>query len=74
MRLKTKEGTTKTVVIEIKPDRQTRPPEKRTRMTKQYLQEVATWGVNSSKWKYAKEYCLDRGWEFMILTEKNLNF
>ena len=27
---------------------------------------------NQSKWKAATEYCLDRGWEFKIITEKEL--
>ena len=31
-----------------------------------------TWGVNEAKWKAAKNYALDRGWEFMILTENHL--
>jgi len=32
-----------------------------------------TWGVNQAKWKAAKEYCEKKGWEFRILTEKELN-
>jgi hypothetical protein len=31
-----------------------------------------TWGVNEAKWKAAQEYCLDRGWVFQIMTEKQL--
>ena len=27
---------------------------------------------NTSKWKYAKRYCDDRGWKFEIWTEKTL--
>tara|TARA_Y100000385_G_C12919343_1_gene561857 strand:+ start:338 stop:778 length:441 start_codon:yes stop_codon:yes gene_type:complete len=61
----------KSYLIEIKPSRFTKPPEPRKR-TKRYLEEVAQWGVNESKWKSAKEYCLDRGWEFKIITEKEL--
>ena len=55
----------------MKPKKQTVPPEKKKRITKQYLTEVATWGVNESKWKYAKEYCLDRGWEFRVMASDN---
>lgn len=62
----------KTMIIEVKPDRETKEPKQRSRMTKQYIQEVATYGVNQSKWKAAEEYCLDRGWEFKIITEKHL--
>lgn len=62
----------KTMIIEVKPDRETKEPKPRKRMTKQYIQEVATYGVNQSKWKAAEEYCLDRGWEFKVITEKHL--
>jgi hypothetical protein len=47
-------------------------PEKNKRVTKQYIQEVVTWGVNQAKWKAATEYCLDRGWQFMLMTEDHL--
>ena len=47
-------------------------PAKKKRVTKQYLQEVMTWGVNQAKWKAAEEYALDRGWEFKVLTEEHL--
>jgi hypothetical protein len=33
---------------------------------------VLTWGKNEAKWKAAREYAKDRGWEFVILTEKEL--
>ena len=42
------------------------------RKTKRFLNEVKQWGVNLSKWEAAKEFCLDRNWEFMIITEKEL--
>lgn len=72
VKMKTKEGKTKTMMLEVKPKKQSRPPEPRKRVTKQYIQEVATWGVNQAKWKAAEEYCLDRGWEFMVITEDHL--
>ncbi len=62
----------KTLIIEVKPERETKEPKLRKRVTKQYLQEVMTYGVNQSKWKAAEEYCLDRGWEFKVITEKHL--
>lgn len=62
----------KTMIIEVKPDRETKEPKPRKRMTKQYLYEITTYGVNQAKWKYAEDYCLDRGWEFKVLTEKHL--
>jgi hypothetical protein len=72
VKVKTKDNTLKTMMLEVKPKKQTQPPEPRKRVTKQYIQEVSTWGVNQSKWKAANEYCLDRGWEFKILTEDHL--
>lgn len=66
-------GNIKTYIVEIKPDKQTRPPETPKRKTRQYINEVLTWGKNESKWLAAIEYCKDRGYEFKILTEKHLN-
>jgi hypothetical protein len=71
-RLQSTAGT-KTVLIEVKPAKECRPPPlMEGRKTKRYIQEVMKWGVNSAKWKAAKEYCKDRGYEFMIMTEKEL--
>lgn len=69
---KNPDGTLKTLMIEIKPFAQTRPPEKKTKITRQYINEVKTWGINKSKWEYAEEYCKTKGWDFLILTEKDL--
>lgn len=73
IKIKTKDNTIRTYLVEVKPKRQTQPPEIKKRITKQYINEVTTWGVNQSKWKAAIDYCLDRGWEFKILTEQDLN-
>jgi hypothetical protein len=72
VKVKTRDGTMKTLMIEVKPKKQTVPPEPRKRITKQYVTEVTTYGVNQAKWKAAQEYCLDRGWEFKIMTEEHL--
>lgn len=72
VRMRTKNGQLRTMMIEVKPKRQSKPPEPKTRMTKQYIQEVTTWGINQAKWKAAEEYCLDRGWEFKVITEDHL--
>ena len=71
VKVKTKEGAVKTMVLEVKPKRQTIAPTQQ-RKTKKYINEVITYGVNQAKWKYAQEYCADRGWEFKILTEEHL--
>ena len=67
-----RDGLTETVVIEIKPKNQTQPPKPRTKITKNYLHEVKTWGINSSKWEYATKFCEERKWKFQILTENEL--
>lgn len=63
-------------IVEIKPYSQTMEPKKtiteKGKPTRRFLTEVMTWGVNQAKWKAATEYCLDRKWEFKILTEKEL--
>lgn len=65
-------GRTKTYLVEIKPDIQTRPPATPTRKTKRYIAEVMTWGKNEAKWNAAISYCKDRGYEFKIITEYDL--
>jgi hypothetical protein len=65
-------GKTRTMMLEVKPKKQTKPPEQQKRVTKRYITEVATWGVNQAKWAAATEYCKDRGWEFMLVTEDHL--
>lgn len=72
VKARTKDGKFKTLLIEVKPKKQTQEPEPRKRVTKQYINEVTTWGVNQAKWKAATEYCLDRGWEFKLITEDHL--
>jgi hypothetical protein len=69
---KTPEGKIDTVVVEIKPLAQTRPPVVINKPSKRYINEVMTWGVNEAKWRAAAVYCNDRGWKFDILTEKEL--
>lgn len=60
------------MLIEIKPDIQTKPPVKKDKITRRFISEVKTWGVNQAKWEAATEYCLDKKWEFKIITEKDL--
>jgi hypothetical protein len=72
VQVKKSDGLLKTYLIEIKPKSQTVAPKVQSKVTKKYLEEVVTWGKNEAKWKSASEYCKDRGWEFIILTEKEL--
>jgi hypothetical protein len=72
--LKTDEGKEVVKMVEIKPYKETLPPNYKNRKNKKtLLYEHNTWTVNSAKWQAAKEYCNKRGWEFIIMTEKELN-
>ena len=75
----TKEGKTEIVVIEVKPYAQTKAPDQNKkyaspsgRVSRRFLREVATFGINEAKWKAAREFCSDRNWKFEIITEKEL--
>lgn len=72
VKVKQTDGSLKTYIIEIKPDAQTRPPEFPGRKTKKFMTESFTFIKNQSKWKAAEQWCLDRGYEFKILTEREL--
>ena len=72
VKMRMRDNTTKTMILEVKPAAQTKEPEIPTRRTKKFITEVMTYGVNQSKWKAAREYCADRGWEFRLITEKEL--
>lgn len=65
-------GKIETLLIEVKPKVQTRPPAVQKKRTKKYINEVMTWGINEAKWKAATNYCNHRGWTFSIMTEKEL--
>jgi len=72
IKVKESTGKIKTYVIEVKPKKQTTPPKKQKRQTKSYLYECQMYAVNQAKWKAAKEFCLDNGVEFKIITENEL--
>ena len=61
----------KSMLIEIKPDKETKPPTGQRR-TKRYINEGMTYIKNMNKWEAAEEYCKDRKWEFQIWTEDTL--
>ena len=65
-------GDIKKFIIEVKPKKQTRPPEPVNRKTKKWLNEVKTYSINEAKWKSASEWCSNNDMEFKILTEEEL--
>tara|TARA_Y200000002_G_scaffold381273_1_gene394847 strand:- start:369 stop:806 length:438 start_codon:yes stop_codon:yes gene_type:complete len=72
IKAKESNGKIKKYIIEVKPKRQTAPPAKPKRQTKGYLREAFEYAKNQAKWKAANEWCIDRGFEFKVLTEKEL--
>jgi hypothetical protein len=70
-KMKQKDGSVMTYIIEVKPFNQTKQPVQKNR-TKKYLREAATYLVNQEKWKAADIFCQEHGWKFMIMTEKEL--
>jgi hypothetical protein len=61
----------RTVLVEIKPAKETEPP-KRPDKSRRYLNEALTYIKNKNKWEQAAEYAKDRGWGFEIWTEHTL--
>lgn len=59
-------------LIEIKPEKFTKPPPIPQKKTKRFIQEVFNYGINQSKWEAASSFCKDRGWQFLVLTERDL--
>ena len=59
-------------VVEIKPDKQTRPPQKPTRNSKRYITEVSTYMINKAKWDAAEIFCKKHNLKFIIATEKTM--
>ena len=70
-RVRQKTGKEKTIVIEIKPEKQTKKPIQK-RQTRRFLEEAATYAINQEKWRAADIFCQKEGWDFMVLTEKDL--
>ena len=59
-------------IIEIKPKKQTKPPKENPKHRRRYLREVKTFVVNEAKWKAAKEFCENKGFQWKIMTEDTL--
>ena len=72
IKYKDNNGKIKKSIIEIKPYKQCIEPKVQKRKTKGYIYEVMEYAKNQAKWEAAKEWCLDRGYEFKVLTENEL--
>lgn len=62
----------RTIMVEIKPFKETQVPAKQGKTKQRYLTESLTYVKNQNKWDAARNYAKDRGWGFEIWTEKEL--
>ena len=62
----------KKYMVEVKPLYQTKEPKTQKKIDKKYIREVVTYSVNRAKWKAAQKFCKANGWQFQIITEKEL--
>lgn len=74
VKMLTKDGSTKVVMIEIKPFKETLPPKppKSGRKTQRFLAEQMTFAINQTKWQAAEKFCEPRKWDFKVMTENEL--
>lgn len=62
-------GKDQKVIIEVKPNSQTKPPKYPGRQTKRYLNEAQTYVVNQAKWEAASAWAKRNGYQFIIADE-----
>lgn len=70
-KIKNKNGGIDKLVIEVKPEKQTKPP-KEKKDKRKYFSEMKIFAINNYKWEAAKKFCSKNGWVFKILTEKDI--
>jgi hypothetical protein len=72
VKIRNKEGIIKNYLIEVKPEKQTKSPKKGRKKTATYLNEVATYQKNLSKWQQAEKFCESNNMIFKLVTERDL--
>lgn len=79
IRVRQSDGSIKTMLIEIKPEKQMAPPDpsrrnatKTGRVSTRYLREAATYSINDAKWNAAQAYCDKKGWLFVKWGERHI--
>ena len=72
IKVKQSDDSIKKYIIEVKPKKQCVKPSKKGKHYGKYLREARTYAINEAKWDAAREFCLDRGYRFRILTEDHL--
>lgn len=73
IKIKESNGEIKKYIIEIKPKRQTIPPNPTPKKkTKTWLTEMKTYQINQAKWEAAEKFCNENGIIFKVITEQEL--
>lgn len=67
-----KGNNVETIVVEIKPKKQTKQPILGTKSKRTFITETLQFEINKAKWESASMFCNKNGWKFMILTEDNI--
>lgn len=62
----------KKFLVEIKPKKETLPPTRQGKSEKRFMTECLVYAKNISKWESARRWCERYGYEFLIITEKEL--
>jgi len=72
LKYKKKNGEIVTYLVEVKPINQINPPKIPKRKTKNFYESCRRYAVNKAKWKATEILCEKQGWEFKLLTEKDI--
>ena len=73
VKYKDRDNNIRTLVVEIKPPKDLKEPNPNPpKRTSAWVYSVKTWAVNQEKWKAAREWCVDRNYEFKIMSERDL--
>lgn len=71
--IKDKDGKLHKFLVEVKPNKQCKPPNTKNRKNKMnLLREQMTYAINTSKWTSAKSWAKKNNYKFVIITEKDL--
>lgn len=73
IKVQDKNGNEKVWLCEIKPYKECIPPKKtKSKSKKTKLYEQTTFATNQCKWKSAIKFCKMKGWNFKLITEREL--
>jgi len=71
--IKMKDSSTRKVLIEVKPEKQTKPPTITNRKKQStILYEKYNYAINCAKWDAARKYAEKKGYLFLIFNENHL--